>query len=523
MQPAPHMHTAVYVLSKFVGTRAMHFSLYPFIFSLLPLFLFLVFLLKWLSITARPPHKNPPPSPRKLPLIGNLHQVGHLPHRSLHSLSQAHGPLMLLHFAAAPVLVVSSAGAARDIFKTHDLIFSNRPKSTISEKIAYGAKDVVFSPYGDYWRQMRSICVLRLLSNKQVQSFRDVREEETALMIKKISDSGSEVVNLSKLIVELTANVVCRAAFGRKYDGVGGRGGGPRRGFKEVLEEVMELIGFFDIGDFVPWLKWVNRVNGVYGRVERITKELDEFMEGVVEEHEDRERKGGQDFVDVLLEIQRENVGIPLQRNSIKALILDILAGGTDTTSATIEWVMTELSKHPQAMKKLQAEVRLIAQPNQLVTEDNLDQMPYLKAVIKETLRLHPPIPIILPRESTKDVQVKGYDIAAGTRVLVNAWAIGQDPTSWDEPKEFRPERFLNDRSIDFRGHDFELIPFGAGRRGCPGIQFAAVVDELAIANLVHKFDFALPDGVELDVSEAAAITVHKKFPLLLVATPWSC
>ncbi|KAG5522984.1 hypothetical protein RHGRI_034955 [Rhododendron griersonianum] len=155
-------------------------------------------------------------------------------------------------------------------------------------------------------------------------------------------------------------------------------------------------------------------------------------------------------------------------------------------------------------MKKLQAEIQLIAQSNQPVIEDDLDQMPYLKAVIKETLRLHPPIPIIVPRESTKDVQVKGYDIAAGTRLLVNAWAIGQDPASWDEPEEFRPERFLNGRSIDFRGHDFELIPFGAGRRGCPGIQFAAVVDELAVANLVHKFDFALPNGVELDVSEVA-------------------
>ncbi|KAG5523008.1 hypothetical protein RHGRI_034976 [Rhododendron griersonianum] len=502
----------------------MHFSLYPFIFSLLPLFLFLIFLLKWLSITARPPPKNPPPSPRKLPLIGNLHQMGPFPHRSLHSLSQVHGPLMLLHFAAAPVLIASSSSAAREIMKTHDLIFSNRPKSTIWEKVMFGAKGVAFSPYGEYWRQMKSIFVLQILSNKRVQSFRDVREEETALMIEKISDSGSDVVNLSKLIVELMANVVCRAAWGRKYDGIGGKGGGARRGFQEVLGEVLELAGYFDIGDFAPWLKWVNRVNGVYGRAERLSKELDEFMEGVVEEHESKERKIGQDFVDVLLEIQRENVvGIHLQRDSIKALISDILVAGTDTSSATIEWVMTELLKHPQAMKKLQAEVRLIAQSNQPVTEDDLDQMPYLKAVIKETLRLHPPGPLILPRESTKDVQVMGYDIAAGTRVLVNVWAIMRDPASWDEPEKFRPERFLNGCSIDFKGHDFELIPFGAGRRGCPGIQFAVVIIELVVANLVHKFDFAQPDGVELDESEAFGLAVHKKLPLLLVATPLSC
>ncbi|XP_058193833.1 cytochrome P450 736A117-like [Rhododendron vialii] len=506
----------------------MHFSLYPFIFSLLPSFLFLVFLLKWLSITARPPHKNPPPSPRKLPLIGNLHQMGPFPHRSLHSLSQVHGPLMLLHFAAAPVLIASSSSAARDIMKTHDLIFSNRPKSTIFEKLMYGAKDVAFSPYGEYWRQMKSICVVQLLSNKRVQSFRDVREEETSLMIEKISNSGSDVVNLSELIGELTGDVMCRVALGRKYgSGGGGGGGGGRRGFKDVLGELGELLGFFDIGDFAPWLKWVNRVNGVYGRAERLAKELDEFLEGVVEEHEGRERKvgeeGGQDFVDVLLEVQRENVAeMPIHRDSIKAIILDVFSAGTDTISTALEWVMTELLKHPQAMKKLQAEVRLIAQPNHSVIEDDLDQMSYLKAVIKETLRLHPPGPLIVPRESTKDVQVMGYDIAAGTLVLVNAWAIGHDPTSWEEPEEFRPERFLNS-SVDFKGQDFELIPFGAGRRGCPGIQFAVAIDELAVANLVHKFDFALPAGVELDVSEAAGITVHKKFPLLLVATPWSC
>lgn len=371
---------------------------------------------------------------------------------------------------------------------------------------------------------MKSIFVLQLLNNKRIQSFRHVREEETSNMIEKIKSCGSDVVNLSELFVELTGDVVCRVALGRKY----GRGGGGegRKGFKEVLREFVELLGVVDIGDFVPWLKWVNRVSGVYGRVERNAKELDDFMESVVEEHVDRERKGGeregQDFVDVLLEIQRENAaGIPVHRDSVKALILDAFAAGTDTTSAALEWAMSKLLKNPQVMKKLQAEVRGRAQHNQSITEDDLDQMPYLKAVIKETLRLHPPIPLLVPRESTEDVQVMGYDIAAGTRVIVNAWSIGHDPASWDEPEEFRPERFLNS-SVDFRGHDFELIPFGAGRRGCPGIQFAATVNELALAKLVHEFDFALPDGADLDVSEVAGLTIHRKFPLLVVATPCS-
>ncbi|KAH7858954.1 hypothetical protein Vadar_029740 [Vaccinium darrowii] len=216
----------------------------------------------------------------------------------------------------------------------------------------------------------------------------------------------------------------------------------------------------------------------------------------------------------------------PLHRDSVKARSYpgktDVFAVGTDTTSTTLEWVVTEVLKHPQIMKKLQAEVRGIAQSRQLITEGDLDQMPYLKAVVKEALRLHPPLPLLVPRESTKDVQVMVYDIATGTCVFVNVWWIGRDPASWDEPEEFRLEKFFNS-SVGFRGHDFELIPIGAGRRGGPGYQFSAAIDELALANLVHKFDLALPDGVDLDVSEVSGLTIHRKFPLLVVATPYSC
>lgn len=196
----------------------------------------------------------------------------------------------------------------------------------------------------------------------------------------------------------------------------------------------------------------------------------------------------------------------------------DAFAAGTDTTYTVLEWAMTELLRHPNAMQRVQAEARRIAGDKSSITEDDLDQMRYLKAVIKETLRLHPPIPLLIPRESTQDTKVKGYDVAAGTRVIVNSWAITRDPLLWDSPEEFRPERFLNS-SIDFKGHDFELIPFGAGRRGCPGIAFSIAVDELVLANLLHKFDWRLPDGVEeLDMTESTGLTIHKKFPLIASA-----
>ena len=203
-----------------------------------------------------------------------------------------------------------------------------------------------------------------------------------------------------------------------------------------------------------------------------------------------------------------------------------MFAAGSDTTYTVLEWAMTELLRHPQVMRQLQNEVRGIAQDKLLITEDDLDKMQYLKAVIKETLRVHPPVPLLLPRESTRDTKIMGYDIAAGTQVLTNVWAIGRDPTLWDEAEEFRPERFLNS-SIDFRGQDFELIPFGAGRRGCPGILFAAMAIEIVLANIVHRFDWKVGGGggdgwKDLDTTESTGLTVHRKVPLLAVAVPWS-
>ncbi|XP_057487230.1 cytochrome P450 736A117-like [Actinidia eriantha] len=488
----------------------MLFLLLSLLFSLLPLTL----LLKRLSTT--PPH--PLPSPPRLPIIGNLHQLGLLPHRSLHSLSLKHGPLMLLRLGSKPVLVVSSADAAREIMKTQDLVFANRPRSTVISKLLYGSRDVAFSPYGEYWRQIKRLCVVHLLSNKRVLSFRVVREEETALMIDKIkqsySSSSSSVVNLTELFKSLTNDIVCRVTSGRKYN--------EERRFKELLVEFLEYLGVFDVGDYIPWLWWVNKINGFYGRVERVAKGLDDFIESLVEEHERGEREGGhEDFVDVLLQVQRENMasGSPIHRECVKALILDMLSAGTDTIATVLEWAMAELLRHPLILKKLQSEVREIAEAKRVITEDELGKMPYLKAVIKETLRLHPPGPLLIPRESMCDTQIMGYDIEARTQVFTNVWTIGRDPSLWARPNEFWPERFM-DSLVDFRGHDFEFIPFGAGRRGCPGIQFAMRVDELALANRVGNFDFSLPVGEEFDMSEAAGLAVHKRAALLAVVTP---
>ncbi|XP_057950921.1 cytochrome P450 736A117-like [Malania oleifera] len=512
---------------QFLGQHGVYFVWNPIFLSLPPLFLALLFLLKCFSTPSTNPRKKLPPSPPRLPVIGNLLQLGLQPHRSLQSLAQRHGPFMLLHFGSVPVLVASSADAACAIMKTHDLVFSNRPKLSINGKLFYNFRDVANSPYNEYWRQIRSICVLQLLSNRRVESSHTVRHDEMVLLVEKIErcSESSGWVDLSQMLGEVTNDVVCRVALGRKY-------GEGRRGFREILDQFVELLGGFYIGDYIPWLGWVNRVSGVDGKAERVFREMDSFLDEVVEEHS-RKREGGKvegdegkDFVDVLLEIQKDNTaGFSLDRECIKALILDMFAAGTETTYLALEWAMAELLRHPAAMKELQNEVRGISFSTKLhIEEEDLGKMHYLKAVIKETLRLHPPIPLLVPRESTRDVRVNGYDIAAGTMTIINAWAIGRDPAFWDEPEEFWPERFLNN-SVDFRGQDFQLIPFGAGRRGCPGTSFAMATIEIVLANIVCLFDWALPGGArgeDLDMTESSGISIHRKVPLLAVATPRS-
>ncbi|TQD99919.1 hypothetical protein C1H46_014423 [Malus baccata] len=459
--------------------------LHPFSFKyFLLVTIFLILIYKW-SFTSTP--NSSPPSPRKLPVIGNLHQLGLYPHRSLRALAQRHGSLMMLHFGSMPVLVVSSAEAASEVMKTHDITFSDRPKITFFKKLFYDFKDVASAPYGEYWRQVKSICVLNLLSSKKVRSFRAVREEEVKSMINNIMKQSTSTTSIT---------------VGTKYND----GGENEKMFKGLSVEFTEIMSRINIGDYIPWLSWFSRLNGLDAKQDDLAKRYDDFLETVVQEHMDGDHvrnEDEKDLVDVLLSLQKENVlAIPIDRVCIKAITVDLFTAGTDTISTALEWTMSELLRHPRVMKKLQNE-----------------------AVIKETLRLHPPLPLLLPRLSSQDVKISGYDIKPNTQVIVNAWQIGRDPKSYNNPEEYKPERFLSN-DIDFKGTDYELIPFGAGRRGCPGIQFAAAVKEIVLASLVHKFDWALPGGArgeDLDMTESPGGTVHKKYPLKVVAIPYSC
>ncbi|KAJ8748046.1 hypothetical protein K2173_001006 [Erythroxylum novogranatense] len=465
---------------------------------------------------------NLPPSPPKLPIIGNLHQLGTMPHISLRRLAAKHGPIMFLRLGEIPTLVLSSPRLAKELLTTHDIAFSNRPKLVSARSLFYGCTDIAFAPPDAYWRSIKKICNLELLSAKRVKSFSFVREGEVARLGSRIAEPYPGPVNLSKLLGLYANDVICRVVLGKNFSEAGEY---DRHGFHDMLHNFLTLLGGFSLGDYFPSLGYVQNLTSMKSKLQTTFEPFDQFFDEVISEHlysatKSEEQK---DLVDILLDIQKSGSSeMPLNMNNIKPIMLDAFAGGTDTTFVTLDWAMTELIMHPSIMRKAQAELSTVVGEKRKVEDSDLQHLHFMKAILKETFRLHPAGPLLIPRESMEDSVIDGYNIPAKTRVYLNVWAIGRDPKIWENPETFEPERFMGS-SIDFTGRNFELLPFGAGRRGCPGISFGTAVMELGLAQLLHSFDWELPPGVtpkDIDNREFFGLGVGRTVPLHVIAKP---
>lgn len=470
-----------------------------------------------------------PPSPPKLPIIGNLHQLGKLPHRSLSKLSQEFGPVLLLQLGRIPTLLISSADMAKEVLKTHDIDCCSRAPSQGPKRLSYNFLDMCFSPYSDYWRAMRKVFVLELLSAKRAHSLWHAWEVEVSHLISSLSEASPNPVDLHEKIFSLMDGILNMFAFGKNYGGKQFK----NEKFQDVLVEAMKMLDSFSAEDFFPSVGWIiDALTGLRARHNKCFRNLDNYFQMVVDEHLDptRPKPEHEDLVDVLLGLSKdENFAFHLTNDHIKAILLNTFIGGTDTGAVTMVWAMSELMANPRVMKKVQAEVRSCVGSKPKVDRDDLAKLKYLKMVVKETFRMHPAAPLLIPHRTRQHCQINAngctYDIFPQTTILVNAFAIGRDPNSWKNPDEFYPERF-EDSDIDFKGQHFELLPFGAGRRICPAIAMAVSTVEFTLANLLYCFDWEMPMGMktqDMDMEEMGGITTHRKTPLCLVPIKYGC
>ncbi|XP_050230377.1 cytochrome P450 84A1-like [Mercurialis annua] len=497
--------------------------------ALLQALLFVVPLLVLLGLISRRRRRLPyPPGPKGLPIIGNMMLMDHLTHRGLAKLAKQYGGLFHMKMGNVHMFAVSSPDIARQVLQVQDNIFSNRPATVAISYLTYDRADMAFAHYGPFWRQMRKLCVMKLFSRKRAESWESVRDEVDS-MVKSTADNKGKAVNVGELIFTLTMNIIYRAALGSKIEG--------QAEFIRILQEFSKLFGAFNIADFIPWLGWIDP-HGLSNRLVKARNSLDRFIDIIIDEHMIKRNQehacddGNSDMVDDLLAFFSDEAkvnesedlqnSIKLTRDNIKAIIMDVMFGGTETVASAIEWALTELMRAPEEMKKVQQELADVVGLERRVEESDLEKLTYLKCTLKETLRLHPPIPLLL-HETSEATEVAGYYIPAKSRVMINAWAIGRDHNSWEDAETFRPSRFLKPGVADFKGSNFEFIPFGSGRRSCPGMQLGLYALDLAVANLLHCFTWELPDGMkpsELDTSDVFGLTAPRATRLVAIPNP---
>ncbi|EOA25906.1 hypothetical protein CARUB_v10019287mg [Capsella rubella] len=470
--------------------------------------------------------QNLPPSPSKLPIIGNLHQLRGMLHRSLHDLSKKYGPVMLLHLGFLDLVVISSSEAAEEAFKVHDLDCCSRPRTTASSNLWRDGQDIAFVPYGEVWSELRKVSVVKFFRAIKVRSFRYIREEESDLMVKKLKESAQKksTVDLNQTIFYLVGSIIFRSTFGQRLEE-------NRHVNKDKIEELMfdvQLVSSLSNSDLFPagvgW--YMDFVSGRHKKLQGVFVEVDTLLNHIIDDHLrnpiEETTPDRPDIVDSLLDMineQEQDKSFKLTIDNLKGIIQDIYLAGVDSSAITLIWAMAELISNPRVMKKVQDEIRTCIgiKQNERIKEEDVDKLPYLKLVIKETFRLHPPAPLLLPRETMANIKIQGYDIPSKTILLVNAWSIGRSPDLWQNPEEFNPDRFI-DSPIDYKGNNFELLPFGSGRRICPGIAFASTTIELGLLNLLYFFDWRLPeDDKGFDMEEAGHATIIKKVPLKLL------
>ncbi|KAK6262961.1 hypothetical protein QUC31_008777 [Theobroma cacao] len=483
----------------------------------------------WTVRKSRKPLAPLPPGPRGLPLVGYLPFLGTDLHIVFTELAGIYGPIFKLWLGNKLCVVISSPLLAKEVVRVQDKTFSERDPPIAAQVITYGCNDIVFDSYSSpSWKRKRTVLASEMLTNASIKACYGLRREQVMKTIGDVYKNVGKPIDIGELSFLTAINAIMGMLWGGKLRGektatIEGR-------FKEISTELMVLLGKPNLSDFLPVLARFD-IQGIERGMKKISHLFDQVLESVIElrmnymateKEKDDAKSEPKDFLQFLLELKdNEDRASSITMNQLKGMLMDIVVGGTDTTSTMTEWTMTELIQHPEIMAKVKKELADAVGLNSTVEEDHLPNLGYLHAVIKETFRLHPPLPLLVARCPSVSSNVGGYTIPKGSTVFLNIWSIHRDPHIWDNPSEFQPERFLNNPDkFDYYGNDFRYMPFGSGRRRCPGLPLGEKMLYLMLASLLHSFEWKLPKGTEHDLSSKFGIVMKKKNPLLLIPTP---
>ncbi|XP_068638020.1 3,9-dihydroxypterocarpan 6A-monooxygenase-like [Aristolochia californica] len=470
------------------------------------------------------------PSPPALPVIGHLYLLGPLMHRSLHRLSKRYGSLFHLCLGSlGSVVVASSPSMAEEFLKTHELNFTSRPGVSGSEYSGDETGGFTLSPYGPYWKFLKKLSVTLLFSNKMLQKTIGVRREELRAFLDSLYDKSraGEPADLGLALTALSNNVISRMLMSERCSGSANEAEECRKAVDEILEMTWKL------NTLTIWHHfWGLDIFGYRKRLKVVHRTYRTLMERIMDDHESKEKKremGGseeyekEDIMDILLRVSKDDEAeVKLNRDNIRVFITDIFTAGTETSSKALLWALAELINHPPIFQKAREEIESVVGNNRLVEESDIPNLPYLQAIVKETLRIHPVAPVII-RECSQDCRVMDVDIPKGTKLFVNVWAIGRDAACWEDPLKFMPERFLKENPLDIRGQHFQLLPFGRGRRMCLGFPLAIPVIQGTLAALIQCFDWkpvGQPDPTKIAMEEKDGFTVSLAHPLYCIPVP---
>ncbi|KAF8032873.1 hypothetical protein BT93_D1682 [Corymbia citriodora subsp. variegata] len=468
-----------------------------------------------------------PPGPAGLPLVGNLPFLDPELHTYFTALARKYGPVLKLQLGKKLGVVVTSPATAREVLKDNDVTFANRDVPVAARAATYGGCDVVWTPYGPEWRMLRKVCVLSLLSNHKLDSVYDLRRKEVRKTVGYLRIRAGSPVNVGEQMFLTVLNVITSMLWGGTVQGEERERLGAD--FRQVVSDITDLLGKPNISDFYPSLARFD-LQGIERQMKELAKSFDGIFEQMIEKRLKMDREGGngsldggensRDFLQFLLELKdEEDAKTPLTMTGLKALLMDMVVGGTDTSSNTIEFAVAEVMNKPSVLSKIQRELEAVVGKDNIVEESHIRRLPYLHAVMKETLRLHPATPLLVPHCPSVNCTVGGYMVPKGSRVFINVWAIHRDPSIWSNSLEFHPERFLHSK-CDYGGNDFNYMPFGAGRRICVGIAMAERMVLYSLATLFHSFDWKLPEGEKMDLTEQFGIVLKKKKPLVAIPSP---